>query len=107
MKILLDECVTKKVKTALSEFNVFTVFEMGFSGLKNGQLLLRAQENQFDIILTIDKNMDSQQNVRKLDLAIVVLETFNSSYDTVKEFLPEFIRRMETFEKGFTYRIKL
>jgi hypothetical protein len=42
MKILLDECVTKKVKSGLSDFNVFTVFEMGFSGLKNGQLLLKA-----------------------------------------------------------------
>jgi hypothetical protein len=50
--------------------------------------------------------MDSQQNVKKFDLAIVVLETVNSSYDTVKEFLPEFVKRMETFNKGFTYRIK-
>jgi len=63
MRILLDECVTKKVKTALSDFEVFTVFDMGFSGLKNGQLLQKAQENQVEIILTIDKNMDHQQNI--------------------------------------------
>lgn len=105
MKILLDECVTKKVKTALTDYEVFTVFDMGFSGLKNGQLLRKAQENHFDIILTIDKNMDHQQNIKKFNISIVVLETLNSNFNTIKESLPEFIERMKTFKKGHTYRI--
>ncbi len=39
MKILLDECVTKKLKRHLTEFEVATVVEMNWSGLKNGKLL--------------------------------------------------------------------
>jgi hypothetical protein len=54
MKILLDECVTRKLRQHLTEFEVKTVVEMGWSGLKNGSLLTAAIEDEFDILLTID-----------------------------------------------------
>lgn len=57
MKILLDECVTKKLKRHLTEFEVKTVVEMNWSGLKNGNLLNEAIKEKFDILLTIDKNI--------------------------------------------------
>jgi len=40
MKILLDECVTKHLKPYLNEYEVFTVREMQWSGIKNGKLIL-------------------------------------------------------------------
>ncbi len=36
MKILPDECVTKKLKAYLASYQVFTVTEMGWGGIKNG-----------------------------------------------------------------------
>jgi predicted nuclease of predicted toxin-antitoxin system len=39
MKILLDECVTKRLKAHLEEFEVFTVRELGLSGIKNSKLM--------------------------------------------------------------------
>jgi len=57
MKILLDECVTKRFKKHLEEFEVFTVRELGLSGVKNGKLMTYCVENNFDILLTIDKNL--------------------------------------------------
>ncbi len=56
MKILLDECVTKRLKKQLEEFEVYTVRELELSGIKNGELMLYCVENGFDILLTIDKN---------------------------------------------------
>ena len=53
MKILLDECVTKKLKLELSEYNVYTVFEMSWSGLKNGELISKAIDYGFDLFITI------------------------------------------------------
>ena len=53
MKILLDECVTKKLKPYLKEFEVHTVTELGWSGVKNGRLLTLCAENGFEILLTI------------------------------------------------------
>ena len=46
MKILLDECVTKRLKPHLPKYKVFTVTEMGWCGLKNGKLLQQCVGNR-------------------------------------------------------------
>ena len=56
MKILLDECVTKRLKKHLNNFDVFTVRELELSGIKNGKLMTFCSDNNFDVLLTIDKN---------------------------------------------------
>lgn len=56
MKILLDECVTKRLKKHLPSFEVFTVRERELGGIKNGKLMAYCADNDFDILLTIDKN---------------------------------------------------
>ncbi len=106
MKILLDECVTRKAKRLLAEFDVFTVAEMEFSGLKNGKLLSKAEECGFDILLTIDKNIDYQQNISNYQLAIVILDVAKSSIKYVEELMPKFRSQITTFEKGHSYRIE-
>jgi predicted nuclease of predicted toxin-antitoxin system len=72
MKILLDECVTKRLKKYLKEFDVFTVRELRLSGVKNGTLMSYCVENKFDILLSIDKNLLHQQNIEKFALSIVI-----------------------------------
>ena len=49
-----------------------TVQQMGWTGVKNGELLRRA-ENQFDLLLTADKRLRYQQNLKGRRLAILVL----------------------------------
>ena len=72
MQILIDECLPKKLKQELVGHSVFTVQEKGWSGMKNGELLSRA-ENEFDVWLTADQNIESQQNLNRFDIAVVVL----------------------------------
>ena len=103
MRILLDECVTKKLKPLLSAFNVKTVAEMGFSGLKNGKLLAATQEAGFDILLTIDKNMDYQQNISKFRLSIIVFDVKNSNIKYLQPLVPKFIQLIEEIHIGKTY----
>lgn len=107
MKILLDECVTKKVKPLLAEHQTFTVTEMGWSGLKNGKLMAKAIENQFDVLLTIDKNLAYQQNIKQYALAIVILDTPTSKLEAIKPLLPSFLARILSFEKGNAHFITL
>jgi hypothetical protein len=90
MKILLDECITKRVEGLLTEFDVYTVSEMGFSGMKNGNLLAIAESSGFDILLTIDKNIDHQQNIKKFDLTIVIFDVFRSGINYIEELVPDF-----------------
>ena len=48
MRILIDECLPKKLKRELTDHTVFIVQEKGWSGMKNGELL-RIAENKFDV----------------------------------------------------------
>lgn len=61
MKILIDECVPRDLKYHLESqsHECLTVQEMGYSGKKNGELLALA-ENNFDVFLTLDKNLQYQ-----------------------------------------------
>lgn len=106
MKLLLDECVTHELKNRISDLEVSTVAEMGFKGLKNGKLLKAAEEAGFDILLTIDKNIDYQQNISKFQLILVVFDVFRSNIKYLEDLLPLFHQQLPDFQKGQSYHIK-
>ena len=60
MKLLLDECVVHDLKRDLVGREVPTVVEAGFGGLENGELL-RAASGNFDVLITVDRNLPFQQ----------------------------------------------
>lgn len=107
MKILLDECVTKRLKPHLPQHEVATVTEKGWSGLKNGQLMTVASDDGFDILLTIDKNLQHQQNVDKYPLIVVILNTASSKLEMLVTFLPAFEQQLPAFTKGNAYLVEL
>jgi len=106
MKILLDECVTKRLKKHLEEFEVFTVRELNLSGIKNGKLLTYCVENKFEILLTIDKNLMFQQNFDQYPVTIVVLNCQTSKIEELVTFLPSFISQVDKFKRHQAYIIE-
>ncbi len=90
MKILLDECVTKRIKPHLPQHEVATVAEKSWSGIKNGELIAAASEAGFDILLTIDKNLQYQQNISKYALIVIILNSPSSKPEVIVEYLPTF-----------------
>ncbi len=91
MRILIDESLPRYLKQILAEQEIFTVQEMGWAGIKNGDLLARA-ESSFQVLLTADKNLQYQQDLRVLRLAIIVfpsnrLKVVESLATRVKETL--------------------
>ena len=65
----------------MEEFEVSTVRELGLGGIKNGKLMTYCAENNFDILLTIDRNLIFQQNLDKYPITIVVLNCFTSKIE--------------------------
>jgi hypothetical protein len=106
MNLLLDECVTKKLKSQLLDFEVYTVSELGWNGVKNGKLMTLCVENNFDVLLTIDKNMMYQQNLEKYPIIIAVINSFTSKYEELILFIPFLIKQMPFLEKHKAYIIK-
>ena len=74
MKILLDECIPRKFKFELAPYGYtcMTVPEAGFAGKRNGALLTLA-EGSFDAFVTVDKNVQYQQNLAKRKISIVII----------------------------------
>ncbi|TAH02694.1 MAG: hypothetical protein EAZ15_04735 [Sphingobacteriales bacterium] len=89
----------------MTDFEVFTVIELGLSGIKNGKLMTYCAENNFDILLTIDKNLMYQQNLDKYAVTIVVLNCFNSKIEELVIFLPSFRLQLNKFRKNTAYII--
>jgi hypothetical protein len=74
MKILVDECVPRQIIRFFPEHDIRTVPEIGWSGIKNGDLILQA-EKEFDIFITSDQNIRYQQNLKNRKIAIIELST--------------------------------
>ncbi len=89
----------------MQDFEVCTVTEMGWSGLKNGNLMRVAIDAQFDILLTIDKNLEYQQNMNKYPIIVVVFDVEKSKIDFLKLLIPQFKAQINDFKNGSVYRI--
>jgi predicted nuclease of predicted toxin-antitoxin system len=80
MKLLLDENLPKRLKADFADHEISTVRERGWNGIKNGQLLHLMVENGFDALLTFDKNLQHQQNLRQYPVSVFVLTAANNTY---------------------------
>ena len=99
MKVLLDECVTRYLKRDFTNHEVLTVDEAGFKGLKNGHLL-RAASGQYDVLVTVDQNLQYQQNLQSLSIAIIVLKAKRSTYPMLKSLMPQVHETLDAIKPG-------
>lgn len=99
MKVLLDECIDRRLGQSLLGLSVSTVPQMGWAGLKNGKLLNVAQE-QFDIFITVDRNLSFQQPVNNFNIAVVVLRTKSNRLNDLIPFCQKIISIATTLQPG-------
>ena len=89
MKVLLDEDLPHRLRTVIFNHDVSTVAYVGWSGLKNGELLRAAEEMGYQVFITGDKKMYSQQNFRERKLAFIVLSTLD--WNIMKPFISRIV----------------
>jgi hypothetical protein len=99
MKVLLDECVPRKLRRELAEHEVLTVTERGWSGIKNGKLLVLA-EVEFDVFLTVDQNLKYQQNLKAFNIGVILLMARNNRLKTLLPLMPEVRKALENIKTG-------
>jgi predicted nuclease of predicted toxin-antitoxin system len=100
MKLLLDENIPIKLKYRFTEkgINAFTVRDMKWLGMKNGDLLKAMIENDFTFFMTVDNNLSFQNNFHDYPIAVIVLIAHDNTYDTImKSFNEIFNSLQETF----------
>lgn len=104
MRLLLDECVVHDLKRDLAVHEVATVVEAGFGGLENGELL-RAASGRFDVLITVDRNLPYQQNMRLLQIGVLVLMSRRTTYADLKPLVPEVLAVLSTIKPGELRRV--
>jgi predicted nuclease of predicted toxin-antitoxin system len=97
VKILFDQGTPAPLRRALSNQTVATAFEKGWSNLSNGNLL-REAENEFDLLITTDKNLQYQQNLAGRKIAILVLPT--TSWPEIQPHQIEIADAVEKIKSG-------
>jgi hypothetical protein len=88
VRVLLDECLPRRLKRELVGHDVKTAPEMGWASKKNGELLALAAA-EFDVFLTSDRNLSHQLNVGKFDIAVLVLVAGSNRLDDLRPLVPQ------------------
>jgi hypothetical protein len=99
MKLLLDECIDRKLTKEFVGYEIKTVPQMGWTGTKNGKLLALV-EQEFDVFITVDRNLSFQQNLSQFNIAVVVLQASSNRLIDLKPLVPKILDILSTLVKG-------
>jgi hypothetical protein len=99
VKVLLDECVDWRLGRDIVGHDVKTARQMGWAAIKNGELLALA-ERQFDVFVTVDRNLSFQQNLAALSIALVVLHARTNRLADLRPLVPKVLAAIKSAIPG-------
>lgn len=100
MKVLLDECLPRKLKVALARHECQTVPEAGLAGLKNGELLNRSVLIGFDVFITLDRGVEFQQRLEARKLGVLLIRSKSSRLQELLPRVPEILQALNQISPG-------
>jgi predicted nuclease of predicted toxin-antitoxin system len=104
MRVLLDECLPRKLKRELPGHEVRTVPEMGWATKKNGDLL-RLAVGQFDVLLTVDRSLAYQQNITSMPISIISIQSRSNRLIDLSPSMPKVLEVLTTIQPSQIVRI--
>lgn len=104
MLLLLDECIDRRLGRELVGHTTKSATQMGWAGLKNGALLSVA-EKEFDVFITVDRNLSFQQNLSKFDIAVLVLRAKTNQLEDLRPLVNQILAALERIKPKQTLTI--
>ena len=104
MRVLLDECLPRRLKRELTGHEIRTAPDMGWASKRNGELLTLAV-GQFDVFLTADRNLSYQQDLSSFDIAVVVLVARSNRLDDLRPLVPRVLEMLPMAKRRAVTRI--
>ncbi len=104
IRVLLEECVPRQLKRDLAEFEVRTVGDLRWSGIKNGALILRASA-EFDVIFTVDRDFGRTAPAPP-PVGIVIVEIGATDAELLRNHLDAIQEALRTTTRGEVRRIR-
>ena len=105
MRLLLDECVPRKFKHLLQGHDVSTAREMGWSGLRNGDLIALMRQRGFEVLVTVDQNIEFQQNLRPTGIAVLLLTARSNRFKDLAPLAAPLLAKLASLKPGFLEKV--
>ena len=105
MRVLLDECVPRALREHLPGHEVRTVKESGWAGVKNGELQ-RLAAKRFDVVLTVDRNLEYQQNFLGADVAVIVMHAPSNDIALLQPLMQKVLHAIPGAKRGVVTNIR-
>ena len=100
MKVLLDECVPRKLKNKLTGHECRTVPEAGLAREKERKLLSLAEEAGFDVFVTVDRGIEYEQNLAARNVAVILVRAKSSRLADLLPHVPDILRLLPPVKNG-------
>jgi hypothetical protein len=104
MKVLIDENLPRKLAGHLKAHRCRTVAECGWAGKKNGELLSLA-EPEFDVLLTLDKNIPFQQDLTSGRIGILIVRASSNRIQDLLPVIPDCLTALQSIKPGQILRV--
>ena len=98
MRVLFDQGTPVPLRHSLAHHEVTTAYELGWSTLKNGELLDAAERADIAVLVTTDLNLRYQQNLGSRRIAVVALST--PSWPRVQKAIEEVVKTIDAARPG-------
>ena len=99
MRVLVDECVDWRLARSIVGHDVKTARQMGWSSLENGELLALA-EKEFDVFVTVDRNLSFQQHLPAFTIAVIVLRALSNRLADLQPLVPDLLTSIPAAKSG-------
>ncbi len=105
-KLLLDECIPRRLKIHLSGHECLTVPEAGWAGKKNGELLSLAENAGFQVFISLDHGIEFQQNLTGRNIAVILLRARSNRLADLIPLAGKILVSLSSIEAGLLVRIQ-
>ena len=95
MRLLLDECVTHKLRPLVVGHEAFTTGYLGWEGTSNGRLIIRATAAGYDGVISTDKHIPDQTNESTLRIPVIILDVVNNDIRNVRPLVPALLELLD------------
>jgi predicted nuclease of predicted toxin-antitoxin system len=100
MKLLIDECLPRKLKDHLPGHECHTVPEASWAGKKNGDLLSLAEQSGFQVFVTLDRGLEYEQNLKRRKIAVILISSKSSRLADLLPAIPSILDVLRSIRAG-------
>ncbi|HEY2411234.1 MAG TPA: DUF5615 family PIN-like protein [Pirellulaceae bacterium] len=100
MRIVLDECVPRRLRDEFPGHEVRTVVDLGWSGKRNGELIALVAAAGFNLLVTVDRNIRFQQKIAQSTITLIVLIAVSNAREDLLPLMPKVLAAIESTVPG-------